>query len=97
MSALDLTILLRSAHEAAQAASSPITALYARGVTAQHKEGDARNLVTEADLAADAAISRVLRARHPDHLILSEESPAPVGGSLSSQRCRANLRCPFRK
>lgn len=41
------------------------------------KEGDARNLVTDADLAADEQIQQALRDAFPQHAFLTEESYEP--------------------
>lgn len=38
-------------------------------------KGDPRDLVTETDRAAEAAALELIRSRHPDHAILSEEDP----------------------
>ncbi|MFN8392267.1 MAG: inositol monophosphatase family protein [Bdellovibrionota bacterium] len=43
----------------------------------QFKEGNQRNLLTEADLGAEKIILEIVRSRFPDHTILAEES-SPV-------------------
>jgi myo-inositol-1(or 4)-monophosphatase len=40
-----------------------------------------RNLVTQTDLDAEKAVLSIIRERHPDHAILSEEDPTAKPGS----------------
>jgi myo-inositol-1(or 4)-monophosphatase len=66
-----MTSFLTTALEAAEAAGDVLRRKYreAREVTSK----GLRDIVTDADLAAERAILDVITARFPDHLILSEE------------------------
>jgi 3'(2'), 5'-bisphosphate nucleotidase len=72
---------LAVASEAAEEASAIIARFYARGLAERTVKDDATP-VTAADLAADAAITRRLRAAFPADGIVSEESPATAGERL---------------
>jgi len=80
--------LLRVAREAAEAAAAELLPRFGRrsytrrqgdGVRAKSTPTD---LVSDADLAAEAAIRTVLKNRRPDDAILAEEGGASDGGEL---------------
>jgi myo-inositol-1(or 4)-monophosphatase len=74
--------LLDVAHEAASAAAAELLARFGhdqRGVRAKSGPTD---LVSEADLAAEAAIRGVLTARRPADAVLGEEGGASGNGDL---------------
>lgn len=71
---------LATAIRVARAAGDVVMPLFRRGVVASAKRGESRDLVTEADFAADARIRAELRAAFPDHAIFSEESAAAGDG-----------------
>ncbi len=62
-----------TAHRAAWEAGKVVRKLSARTHTVEKK--GPRDLVTEADHAAQAEALAVIRERHPDHRILAEEDP----------------------
>ncbi len=64
--------LVAFAVERARAGGEVLRRHFARGVEVRHK-GDI-DLVTDADLAAEAELIGGIRARYPDHAILAEES-----------------------
>ncbi|MDQ4076741.1 MAG: inositol monophosphatase [Chloroflexota bacterium] len=68
---------LTTAKEIAQEAGELVMRYYRAEVAVHIKGEDARNLVTDADLAAEESISEALRAAYPDHAILSEEAYHP--------------------
>ena len=73
--------LLEVAHEAARAAAAELTNRFGhqqRGIRAKSGPTD---LVSEADLAAEAAIRRVLTKRRPDDAVLGEEGGASGDGA----------------
>jgi myo-inositol-1(or 4)-monophosphatase len=59
--------------QATQAGADQLQHFFSREFAVSHKEG-INNLVTEADHAAEKAIIDVIKAAHPDHFIVSEES-----------------------
>jgi myo-inositol-1(or 4)-monophosphatase len=71
----DLAELRFSCELAARAGGAALLAWRGRFVASEKK---ARDLVTDADLASQAAVARVLAERHPDHALLGEESPDAV-------------------
>ncbi len=71
--------LLESAREAAEAAAEVLRSKARQARPARVKGDRYRDLVTEADAAAEAAILRVLRERHPDHGWLAEEGGGHTG------------------
>ncbi len=82
-SALDageLERLAAVARRAAQAGAEPLASLFGR-LEAVRQKGGAGNLVTEADLAAEAAVLAVLEAETPDFGVLAEESGRHSGRS----------------
>ncbi|HSI05451.1 MAG: inositol monophosphatase family protein [Myxococcota bacterium] len=64
--------LTELAIERARAGGDILRRCFANGVGVRHK-GDI-DLVTDADLAAESEIISGIRARHPDHAVLAEES-----------------------
>lgn len=68
----DLDRLLETAHLAAKTAGDLLVERFAGRRTIERK-GERSNLVTDADRASEAAITRLIRERHPDHALLAEE------------------------
>jgi myo-inositol-1(or 4)-monophosphatase len=73
--------LLQTAIEAAKQAGQVIAERYPAGRNVAFK--GYRDLVTDTDVAAEAAILDLIRARFPDHAILSEESGGEAGGDYT--------------
>ena len=67
---------LHSARAAAQAGAEVVRAHWGRRHTVENKR--AFDYVTDVDLASENAVLGELRSRHPDHAILSEETPADL-------------------
>lgn len=82
MASIDETALLRVAHEAAVAAAEELLSRFGRRQSSVRTKSTPTDLVSEADLAAEAAIRRVLAARRPDDAILGEEGGATGNGEL---------------
>jgi len=76
----ELERLTAIARRAAEAGAEPLGALFGR-LEAVRQKGGAGNLVTEADLAAEAAVLAVLEAETPDIGVLAEESGRRTGRS----------------
>ena len=72
----DPAAMLEAAVEAARAAGDELMQRLAGAIDIRWKtyQGE-RTVVTDADMAADAAIRTVIEARFPGHVILSEEAP----------------------
>lgn len=68
-----------------QAASAGARELLAWNGRFSCKEKNPRDLVTDADLASQKAIYRVIREKYPDHGFLGEEDPDP--SQLQKQYC----------
>lgn len=69
--------VLQIAFEASRAAGEILADYFARGVNVRAKEEDASyNLVTDADLAAEKAIAKIITEAFPEHAILGEEENA---------------------
>src|SRR5688500_3078026 len=66
--------LLTVCEQAARAGAAELLAWRTRFQTRQKA---ARDLVTDADLASEKAVRRVITQRFPDHGILGEEAPTP--------------------
>ena len=62
--------------EAARRGGAVLMKYFGTGVKVRHK--GANNLVTEADLRSEAAVTGVLRRHFPDHQVLSEETRYPA-------------------
>lgn len=75
--------ILHTAIEAAHAATSVLKQHFG-SPEIEHKDGDTHNLVTQADLGAEAAVLRVIEAAFPDHEVLGEEGLS--SGELSSKQ-----------
>ena len=75
--------LLETAFLAADAAGAALRARFRSRVSIDNKAGPGATRsfdpVTDADRAAEAEITKVVRARHPDHAILGEEYGAVAG------------------
>lgn len=83
MSGVDADRALEVAREAAAAAIEILVEARERTGRAEAAEKNPRDLVTEADRAAERAIVETLTAAFPDHGIVAEESPErSVEGSL---------------
>ena len=74
--------LLDVAHDAARAAAAELTARFGRHQHGVRAKSGPTDLVSDADLAAEAAIRRVLSARRPDDAVLGEEGGASGDGDL---------------
>mgnify|MGYP006275592551 CR=1 FL=1 len=70
--------------KAAAARASQIAREQRASLSVQVSFKEARNLVTTADLACEAAIIETIRASFPNHTILAEES----AGSVNPESCR---------
>ncbi len=76
----ELERLAAIARQAAMAGAGPLAELFGRLEEVREK-GSAGNLVTEADLAAEAAVLAVLEAETPGFGVLAEESGRRAGSS----------------
>ena len=74
--------LLGVAHEAARAAAQELMSRFGGHVRGVRTKSTATDPVSEADLAAEAEIRRVLRERRPDDAILGEEGGESGEGDL---------------
>jgi myo-inositol-1(or 4)-monophosphatase len=74
--------LLDVAHEAARAAAAELTARFGHQQRDIRAKSGPTDLVSEADLAAEAAIRRVLSRRRPSDAVLGEEGGASGNGAL---------------
>jgi myo-inositol-1(or 4)-monophosphatase len=74
--------LLDVAHDAAHAAAAELMTRFGHAQTGIEAKSSPTDLVSEADLAAEAAIRRVLGARRPGDAILGEEGGATGDGEL---------------
>ncbi|MGH2858323.1 MAG: inositol monophosphatase family protein [Solirubrobacteraceae bacterium] len=74
--------LMEVAVEAAQAAAAELMGRFGRRVDGVRAKSGPTDLVSEADLAAEAAIRRVLGARRPDDAVLGEEEGETGSGPL---------------
>ena len=76
---LSLDTLLETAEEGARRAGRVLAERFHQPRTISFKGGI--DLVTDADRASEKVLLEWLRARHPDHAILSEESGASAGST----------------
>jgi myo-inositol-1(or 4)-monophosphatase len=76
MTAAQEQALLAVAHEAALAAAAELMPRFGRRADGVRAKSTPTDLVSDADLAAEAAIRRVLAKRRPDDAILAEETGA---------------------
>jgi myo-inositol-1(or 4)-monophosphatase len=77
--------LVAIAEEAARAAAAELLARFGRGQSAIRSKSTPTDPVSEADLAAEAAIRRVLLDRRPDDAILGEEGGETVPTDSSGE------------
>lgn len=80
MTGTDEGALLAVAREAASAAAAELRARFGHRQEGVHAKSTPTDLVSDADLAAEAAIRSVLEARRPGDAILGEESGETVLG-----------------
>jgi myo-inositol-1(or 4)-monophosphatase len=74
--------LLAVALEAARGAGAELRARFGQAQHGVRAKSGPTDLVSDADLAAEAAIRDVLRSRRPGDAILAEEGGATAGGAL---------------
>jgi myo-inositol-1(or 4)-monophosphatase len=74
--------LLDVAHDAARAAAAELTARFGRRQQDVRAKSGPTDLVSEADVAAETAIRRVLSERRPQDAVLGEEGGATGNGDL---------------
>ncbi len=74
--------LLDVAHAAARAAAAELTPRFGHHQPGIRAKSGPTDLVSDADLAAEAAIRRVLSERRPDDAVLGEEGGASGDGDL---------------
>jgi myo-inositol-1(or 4)-monophosphatase len=74
--------LLAVALEAARGAGDELRARFGHRPHGVRAKSGPTDLVSDADLAAEAAIRAVLKSRRPDDAILAEEGGATAGGAL---------------
>jgi myo-inositol-1(or 4)-monophosphatase len=72
----DTAAALEAARRAARAGGAILRSYFGRRIPAREKRGD--DLLTEADLAAEATIVAVLRAATPEIAVVSEESGGEI-------------------
>jgi myo-inositol-1(or 4)-monophosphatase len=82
MTEADEDELLAVALEAARAAGAELRARFGGRQHGVRAKSGPTDLVSDADLAAEAAIHDVLSSRRPDDAILAEEGGATAGGAL---------------
>jgi len=82
MSEADEDVLLAVALEAARGAEAELRARFGHRQHGVRAKSGPTDLVSDADLAAEAAIRAVLRSRRPEDAILAEEGGATAGGAL---------------
>jgi myo-inositol-1(or 4)-monophosphatase len=78
----DEDALLAVALEAARGAGAELRARFGHRQHGVRAKSGPTDLVSDADLAAEAAIRDVLKSRRPDDAILAEEGGATAGGAL---------------
>ena len=79
---MDLDLIKRTAIGAAYQGADVLRSYFGKKPAVRKKS--AIDLVTEADVASEAAIVEVIRSRFPDHAVLAEEG----GESGEEQQCR---------
>ncbi|HEY5316507.1 MAG TPA: inositol monophosphatase family protein [Solirubrobacteraceae bacterium] len=82
MTEADEDALLAVALDAARAAGAELRPRFGHRQHGVRAKSGPTDLVSDADLAAEAAIRDVLKARRPDDAILAEEGGATAGGAL---------------
>lgn len=75
--------ILKTAVEAAKAATEVLMTHFG-AAEIEHKDGATHNLVTQADLGAEAAVLKVIQTAFPEHEVLGEEGLSD--GTLSSRQ-----------
>jgi len=70
----DLSSLLETAELAARAGAAALMPFWRSLAPSEVQEKGPNDLVTRADRASETAILATIRARHPDHAVLAEES-----------------------
>ena len=75
---LDLSAALETAKQAARQAGAVLLAM--KGTAAVHQKSG-KDLVTDADLAAQIVIGQALVAAYPDHGFLGEEGAVGINNS----------------
>jgi myo-inositol-1(or 4)-monophosphatase len=78
----DPQTVLTTAIVAAKAAGEVLMSYFRREVTIRFKNGDAADMVSEADVNAEQAVIRVIHQTFPDHAILGEESATDTDVNL---------------
>jgi myo-inositol-1(or 4)-monophosphatase len=78
--------LLAVAHEAAEAAAAELIARSDRRRQGVHTKSGPTDLASDADLAAEAAVRRVLAEHRPDDEVVGEEGGASGGGGDGALR-----------
>jgi myo-inositol-1(or 4)-monophosphatase len=73
--------LLAVAHEAARAAAAELRSRFGREQRGVRAKSGPTDLVSDADLAAERAVRRVLADRRPDDAVVGEEEGATGGGT----------------
>ncbi|MDQ6807428.1 MAG: inositol monophosphatase [Actinomycetota bacterium] len=82
MTEADEDELLAVALEAARGAGAELRTRFGQAQHGVRAKSGPTDLVSDADLAAEAAIRDVLRSRRPDDAILAEEGGSTAGGAL---------------
>src|ERR1700733_483060 len=82
MTEADEDALLAVALEAARGAGEELRARFGHQQHGVRAKSGPTDLVSDADLAAEAAIRSVLKSRRPGDAILAEEGGATAGGAL---------------
>jgi myo-inositol-1(or 4)-monophosphatase len=82
MTEADEDALLSVALEAARGAGEELRARFGHRQHGVRAKSGPTDLVSDADLAAEAAIREVLKARRPDDAILAEEGGITAGGAV---------------
>ena len=75
---MDLDLVKRTAIAAAYQGANVLRSYFGKNPSVQKKS--AIDLVTEADIASEKAILKVIRSRFPDHRVMAEESGSSGGG-----------------
>lgn len=82
MTEADEEALLAVALEAARGAAAELRSRFGHRQHGVRSKSGPTDLVSDADLAAEAAIREVLRSQRPDDAILAEEGGATAGGAV---------------
>ncbi len=79
----ELKVYLDSAKAAARAGAKALTAYWGQRLHVENKKRF--DYVTDADIASENAVLNEIRQRHPEHDILSEETPADLAHAKAQQ------------